>query len=429
MSKIKYLDFAKSVDLSRESLKDILKNKGVNVAENQSLQTYVNNVIELPDKADKPDYIPDPYFAAFDKYYETDPLLKKNGGIYTDARYAVLYCTYDTTYIRVSISSSVTTKIYTSDGQEITPTTSNVNITWDKTKDGQTTLFDIPDQLQNGAKVRWIRIYSTARLYEYPCYPTNSTSNSSALVYYLAYSNNAYATFCSSSGKDAMALNNCYNLKYLTLSAPNANINKTNMTSTAILYYIYNCYSLECINNLQELQIAASSGAADSLYALKKINKTIYPSTESIKPMSYLAEIVTIKSQWNNYSLNMNMDKVKHLIFAESVDYDRCQIYPNSNLEILEFQKSLGRTTLSVTGGGCSNLHSIIIPEDFLAGSIDISGAGNLTKASVLQMMNNLKDLSAETARTLTLSIPTFASLSNEEKAIAINKNWTLSFK
>ena len=437
MSKIKYLDFAKSVDASRENLKDILKNKGADVAENQSLQTYVNDVIQLPDKEPKPDYVPDPYFVAFDKYYETDPLLKKNGGQYAFAAYCVIYCAYDTSYLKFSTDKTNSAKIYTSDGQILSyPTTSSgttrtVTITWDKTKDGQTTLFDIPDKLQNGSKVRWIRIYhDVAYDTAFPCYPTSSTSNESPLVYCLTYSNSVTTQLpavSGVSGKDTTTLAYCKNLKYITLAAPDAEIIASEQKSSATLGYIQNCISLECINNLQEMKTLSSSVSATNLYSLKKINKPIYPSSQSIYPAAYFDIKINITDIWTGYYFTVAaMAKCKYLIFKSAITSNGLTIDATTgHLQVVEFQRTFD-TYMDVKG---TSLTNVTVPENFSPTSITLYDMPNLTKASVLQLMTNLKDLSSETARTLTLPMQIFTSLSDEEKAIAIDKNWTLSFK
>ena len=51
----------------------------------------------------------------------------------------------------------------------------------------------------------------------------------------------------------------------------------------------------------------------------------------------------------------------------------------------------------------------------------------NITVDSMVAMFNSLKDLTSETAKTLTLGSTNLAKLTDEQKAIATNKNWTLA--
>ena len=413
MSKIKYLDFAKSVDSSRENLKDILKSKGVDVAENQSLQTYVNNVTDLPDKEQEQEYIPDPYFVAFDKYFETDPLIKKNGGEYENATYAAILCLYDTSYISFYVDSSNKAIIYTSDGQTIEITgksgTQKITITWDKTKDGQTTLFDIPDKIKTGQNVRWVRLYSTyvSISYSLPCYPTNKTTEESPIVYQLSYSR-----LCStlpnsaSTGKQDDGLNSCKYLQYITTFGDNAN------------YFgsIDYCTSLECINNFQP---SNSYNSSRDLNLLKKVRNKIDYFIGYMTPLVFLSKPLIV----DNADVTITyLLKITSLTCTKNIKYI-------NNTNDNYFIKSIN--IQNITSGAfrlyAYELLTLTTAEDFSPTYIKLD-TPKLSKASIVQLFNNLKDLSNEQARTITISANFFVQLTDEEKEIPINKNWTLSF-
>lgn len=59
--------------------------------------------------------------------------------------------------------------------------------------------------------------------------------------------------------------------------------------------------------------------------------------------------------------------------------------------------------------------------------SYDLSYSTNLTHDSLMNAINGLYDLTGQTGQTLTLGTRNLAKLTNEEKAIATNKNWTLA--
>lgn len=59
--------------------------------------------------------------------------------------------------------------------------------------------------------------------------------------------------------------------------------------------------------------------------------------------------------------------------------------------------------------------------------SLRLNVSSNLTVESMVAMFNNLKNLTDETAKTLTLGITNLAKLTDEQKAIATNKNWILA--
>ena len=59
--------------------------------------------------------------------------------------------------------------------------------------------------------------------------------------------------------------------------------------------------------------------------------------------------------------------------------------------------------------------------------SFDISKSTLLSESELVKIFNNLADLTNSSSQTLTLGTTLLAKLSDEEKAIATNKNWTLA--
>lgn len=59
--------------------------------------------------------------------------------------------------------------------------------------------------------------------------------------------------------------------------------------------------------------------------------------------------------------------------------------------------------------------------------AINLSNSHLLKHDSIVNLLENLKDLTGDTAKTLTLGSTNLAKLTDEEKAIATNKNWTLA--
>lgn len=416
MSKIKYLDFAKSVDSSRENLKDILKSKGVDVAENQSLQTYVNNVTDLPDKEQEQEYIPDPYFVAFDKYFETDPLLKKNGGIYTNVSYAVILCLYDTSFIQIDIAPSKSKQaIYTSDGQTVdiptTGYTQKITITWDKTKDGQKTLFDIPDKIKTGQNVRWVRIYSDTYKLCIPCYESNSTEKESPLIYTLQYTEKYEALPIGGFNKSVYQLSYCKYLQYITISSDSADRYFQDGCSS--------CFSLEYINNLEELY---ANDTPRYLYSLVGTKNAIKPYKTSIGIAQHLSRPIIIDAlnfEWSGWYI----EKSKKIICKN----DLKRFYGNGSYNYATLETIVLQNITDYLQLDADNLLTLTTAEDFSPTHISLR-TPKLSKASIVQLFNNLKDLTNETARTITISSNFFVQLSDEEKEIPIKKNWTLSF-
>ena len=71
-------------------------------------------------------------------------------------------------------------------------------------------------------------------------------------------------------------------------------------------------------------------------------------------------------------------------------------------------------------------LKNLIVPLDWNF-SVSLSSSSYLTHDSIIGLLNNLKDLTGDTAKTITLGSTNLAKLTDEEKAIATNKNWTLA--
>lgn len=75
---------------------------------------------------------------------------------------------------------------------------------------------------------------------------------------------------------------------------------------------------------------------------------------------------------------------------------------------------------------GCTALEEVVLGQDWNM-ALRLNVSGNLTVDSMVAMFNSLKDLTGETAKTLTLGSVNLAKLTDEQKAIATNKNWTLA--
>lgn len=73
-----------------------------------------------------------------------------------------------------------------------------------------------------------------------------------------------------------------------------------------------------------------------------------------------------------------------------------------------------------------TGLRKITVPIDWNV-AIHLSSSSLLEHDSIVNLLENLKDLTGETAKTLKLGSVNLAKLTDEEKAIATNKNWTLS--
>lgn len=79
------------------------------------------------------------------------------------------------------------------------------------------------------------------------------------------------------------------------------------------------------------------------------------------------------------------------------------------------------------TFSGCSNLTNVILGNDFNANNLDLSVSTLYSVDTLVSMLNALADRTGQTAYTLILGDTNLAKLSNEQIAIATEKNWTLA--
>ena len=129
--------------------------------------------------------------------------------------------------------------------------------------------------------------------------------------------------------------------------------------------------------------------------------------------------------------------KLKHCKILESETCIYAGLFSNcKNLTSIELPATITKytnnaLTTSITSNnyflyGCNNLESIIVGDGWNM-SMRLDVTTNLTVDSMVGIFNNLKDLTGETAKTLTLGSTNLAKLTDEQKAIATNKNCTLA--
>ena len=75
----------------------------------------------------------------------------------------------------------------------------------------------------------------------------------------------------------------------------------------------------------------------------------------------------------------------------------------------------------------CSNLENVTLEEDFQGSGLNLSASTKFSVDTMIAMFNALADLTGQQAKTLTLGSTNLAKLTNEQIAIATEKNWTLA--
>lgn len=417
MSKIKAVDFAKYVEDGRVLSKNLLRAKGVDADDNRNLHYYINKFSVLPNKPTPEEFVLDSYFTKFREDFNNDPLRTANGGEYLGCAYFIIAAKYDTSYIANTLltnaASSRPIYIKTSDGQEFNVTSQAAfTITWDKTKD--------VDILDDGTIIRWIKCY-TNNLVKTPIgfYEDNSTASISPLLY-MIWDLSEDIKGGSSTGKNVGS----------TFTAPLRAVVYGKNCITCSYLGLYSNNNLEYVEfEASQLTARRSSGILSNLPILKilKFNNIILDDSSSIlggdnyalKELD-LTNVFTEKVK--DESILGNLLALETLVLPET--YSKLAARFN-NLKTLNLNTWISPTT-SLTSIYAPLLENLVVGADWNY-SLHIT-LNNLTKQSVIGIFNNLKDLTGETSKKLTLSSVLQLQLTDEELAIATNKNWTISF-
>ena len=75
----------------------------------------------------------------------------------------------------------------------------------------------------------------------------------------------------------------------------------------------------------------------------------------------------------------------------------------------------------------CSKLTNVTLGDNFNCNGLDLSSSKKYSVDTLVAMFTALADRTGQTAYTLTLGATNLAKLSDEQKAIATDKNWTLA--
>ena len=172
--------------------------------------------------------------------------------------------------------------------------------------------------------------------------------------------------------------------------------------------------------------------------AVMKIIDHLYTGSVATERCFYnctgITDITISKSGKRMFS---NCSNLNHCKILESETCIYAGLFENcKNLTSVEIPATITKDTdnaltTSITSNnyflyGCNNLESITVGEGWNM-SMRLDVTANLTVDSMVGIFNNIKDLTGETAKVLTLGSANILKLTDEQRAIAINKNWTLA--
>ena len=322
-------------------------------------------------------------------WWDIDSILENDTEDYPAKIIFLLNNSYDTT----NFQSLNSTKIVCSDGTVYNPNNSAVwyEHSWDTTKDKECSL---------GYKTRYIIFYYSGTSVTLGTNSTvwgNSYGSSNQFLYGIV---NGFTSFSSPS-----IINGCSNIqmmKYINTKNTSTNLNISNCGKLInLIGYVndnltniyggntnkfvgFNYIDLSKVTTIQNMYQSNNS-----------INKIVYPSTLD------LSKIKSYYGTFNNFTGNV----------IEKIDFTSC-------------------TSTANIMNTAPNIISIIEILGQLKVSTNIGQATGLNHDTLIRFINCLYDYAAEGSTntyTLTLGPTLLAKLTDEEKAIATNKGWTLN--
>ena len=469
MANNKWLNDLKTLKATTNSLRNTLRNKNVAAYDTDTLQTLVGKVpnlapIEIPENEKwQPDPLwkfPDPNgsgeMKTIRQIYDEDTMAN-------DYEYRAIFQItddYDTIDLKLAFGASTKAQTFVlSDGTVYTnDTNKNLLHTWNKE-------YDVEDS--KGRKMRYIRYYSDTSgvgyitgvyksivwvIYNGSTSITSTISLSDATMPRIN-SNLPYLECVEFEDKVTYVQNlpGGNNFKKLVLKNGDrlgASTAAENKISELVVYSMTTKYitspsntTSHCFSKwlaLKYIDFSNFTPSDNTLYVTSGSSSTTYNwSVEELRGLDLLPlktlELghfagvlnVSLPNTLENLTIT-SMINLRELILPENLTTFKMQGVWDS-LQKLQFNDKL--TSITMPFGGTTTglfLQEVIVPTDFNI-SISLKSCISLTHDCLVNMLNNLKDLTGDAAKTLTLGTTNLAKLTDEEKAIATNKNWTLS--
>lgn len=122
-----------------------------------------------------------------------------------------------------------------------------------------------------------------------------------------------------------------------------------------------------------------------------------------------------------------NCNSLASIIIPSSVTSLQANVFINcDSLTDVFIPNSVTRVAVT-SFSGCSSLTNVTLGDGFNANNLDLSASTLYSADTLVAILNALADRTGQTAYTLTLGSTNLAKLTNEQIAIATQKNWTLA--
>lgn len=453
MATNKWLSDLRVLKANTDTLREHLRDGNVEAYDNDTLQTLISKVPQLAPIESSDKWKPDPLWKFPDPNGSGE--LKTIDEIFDEDSMASSY-TYRGVYQIIGEHDSIDLKeqmqkrtsadtFVLSDGtvyENITATT--LVHTWDKSKD----IID-----SKGRAMRYVRVYSNT-----------------ALNYLIGFANtviwavhkmgtalsNSYTGY--SNGYDCHAMNapiECariigisgmdsylYNIKKIIWE------NTTIGTSSTNGSYFYKLRELELDSRISKItgtstySNAKMFGNATIDYFVAPESLTSFEVTNNINTFYFIVGDFSKCNKLTTFKLQNSNPVLQKIILPNSVTTLNIT---GGTYCVREFDVPTSVTSLSLTSwyaleeltipesvqtlsvSSMYGLRRVNIPYNYNLTGLSLNTSYYLEHDSIVNMLENLANLTGSTAKTLSIGSTNLAKLTDEEKAIATNKNWTLS--
>ena len=446
MATNKWLSNLKVLKASTDTLRSHLRNGNVSTSDSDTLQTLISKVPSLAPIEDSDKWQPDPLWKFPDpngsgnlktirEIWDEDTQI----GSYTHRGIYQIIGEYDTIDLKKSLKSRTNADTFIlSDGTTYTDITTNtLNHTWDKSKD----VID-----SKGRPMRYVRVYSKTTLPHMPdFYKTviwaihNMTSGSASAYADATYTPCECLELCDKFTQSITNFTFPYTLRKIVIDGARFNgyignklsqLNEIEIKSTPV--FSYDAYSSAGLggyiknfvlpSNYSNTGFTLSGGTIPYAPKFGTIDLGGAINITASVSLNYLFVETVILPPYAKSLYSQQLNLCEELILPSTLT--TIQLNGASHLKRITLPESL--TTIS-SFQNLYNLKELNIPMGFNLTGINLSNSTFMEHDSLVDILENLADLTGQSAKTITFGSTNLAKLTAEEKAIATNKNWTLS--
>lgn len=223
----------------------------------------------------------------------------------------------------------------------------------------------------------------------------------------------------------------------VNVASSSKNTLKTLLDATKSCNYLFANYQGESVDNLISYEDTSNVTNVEYMFYRCFYVKSI-PSfdTSNVTSMAYMFEYCQTIKSIPSFDTS-NVTAMPH-IFYFCTDLESIPLLSTSkvtnfysafyNCYSLISIPSLDASNATSFGDAFYNCKQLTaIHMTGMKASFDISYSTNLTREALLEIINNCQDLTGKTSKRITMGSTNLAKLTDEDKLIATNKNWTLA--